>query len=216
MSRWLYPFERRVRRRRIIRAAVLLVVCYAVLSALDYTLFHALYVGPERRSVIEAKDWYRTLRVAGTLFPWLFIGGALWAATAKPDRGEGPRLLAAAALAGAAAELLQMLLGRLRPDATDGRHIYRGLLARFTDTHGLGLPSSHAAVAFGAAFMIAFLYPRAGAIALIAAAGCGLTRLLSGAHFSTDIFVAALVGYAIARLLRPGGWGAGREGLLLP
>ena len=31
-------------------------------------------------------------------------------------------------------------------------------------------------------------------------------RVVSGAHFASDIFAAALLGYAVARLLRPGGW----------
>jgi membrane-associated phospholipid phosphatase len=90
--------------------------------------------------------------------------------------------------------------------------VYRGLLERFRDTSGLGLPSSHAAVAFAAGFMVWFVYPRAGPVALAVAAGCGLTRMLAGAHFGTDVFVAGVVGYAIARLLRPGGWAGHRKG----
>jgi len=211
MTSWSSPYERRMRRRRRISTLAALLAVFLVLYWLDRSLFHWLYVGdgePVRK--LELRDWYRTLRVTGTLWPWLFIGAAMWLySRGGKARGRAAwaeaRILAAAAVAGGVAEFLQMLTGRLRPNATDGLHVYRGW-DRFTNTSGLGLPSSHAAVAFAAAFMVAFIYPRAGVVAVLAAMGCGLSRMLAGAHFATDVFVAAVVGYAMARLIRPGGW----------
>lgn len=208
MSVWLSGIERRAlwsRRRRTL--AVLLAVFLALLL-LDKTIYERLYVNnPDT-------DFMRTLRVTGSLWPWLFVGAALIAqATALRPRvrglaGAGAMIFLSAALSGLIAEGLQVLTGRLRPNKADpeGTHQFRGLLDRFHDTSNLAFPSSHAAVAFGAAFLLWFVYPRAGAVALVAAAGCGLTRMLAGAHFASDVFAAAVLGYATARLLRPGGW----------
>lgn len=218
MSEWLSTYERRERRRRRVRTALGVSVALAALWAVDRSMYH--WLKPEDNEALrrlELRDWYRTLRVAGTLWPWLFITAGLWLhARGRGDEKGGwaaVRILAAAAAGGAVAEVMQMLCGRLRPSETRGEHVYRGLLERFRDTSGLALPSSHAAVAFAAGYMVWFIYPRAGAAALAAAAGCGLTRMLAGAHFASDVFVAGLVGYAMARLLRPGGWAGPRKGL---
>ena len=66
------------------------------------------------------------------------------------------------------------------------------------------MPSSHAAVAFGGAWMLAALYPRAAPIALALAAGCALTRVLEGDHWLSDVVAAGALGWAVARACRPG------------
>jgi membrane-associated phospholipid phosphatase len=216
MSRWLYPFERRVAWGRVRRLAIATLLVFLVLLLLDRGLFHALYVGDARLEALEGRDWYRTLRVIGTLWLWAPLCGALLLAGAPRIRDGAARILVSAVLAGLAAEVLQVLAGRLRPNGNDGEHRFRGLIERFSNPDDLAFPSSHAAVAFGAACMAAFLWPRAGVVAVAMAVACGWTRLMSGAHFASDVFGAAVLGYAIARLLRPGGWWGDRRGLLLP
>ena len=71
-------------------------------------------------------------------------------------------------------------------------------------------------MAFGAAFMVWFLWPAAGLVALLGAGLCGLTRLMAGGHFLSDVLGAALVGYAMSRLMRPGSWRGGDRGPFLP
>jgi membrane-associated phospholipid phosphatase len=233
VSRWLYPFERRLlwRRRLLWWGGIALV--FVVLLLLDRAAFHFLFVGadPElgegRLHRIEGKDWYKAFRTVGTLWPWIFLCAGLALHGFSLRRAQLARaadslisgailILTAAVASGLLAEILQVLTGRLRPKDTGGEHIFRGLIDRLSNSDGVGFPSSHAAVAFGAAFMIYFLWPGAGFAALIAAALCGLTRLLSGAHFVTDIFAAAVLGYAMGRILRPGSWHGLRRGLLLP
>ncbi len=226
MNTYLFPFERRAIRRRRLVTLGLVLLAFLALGLFDRAGYHAFFVGEARLERIEDKDWYRAFRIAGTLWPWLFIAAAMVLhglarqrrlhGKEAPEATAGLLILAAAVAAGALAEILQVVTGRLRPGATDGRTVFRGLFERFINSDGLGFPSSHAAVAFGAAFMICFLYPAAGVVPLVAALLCGLTRLLAGAHFLTDIFGAALAGYAMARLLRPGGWSGARRGLFLP
>jgi membrane-associated phospholipid phosphatase len=63
------------------------------------------------------------------------------------------------------------------------------------------MPSSHAVVAFGAAAMLSRLFPRARPVWWLLGWGCGLTRVLHGRHFFSDIVLAAIVGWLIAALL---------------
>jgi len=63
------------------------------------------------------------------------------------------------------------------------------------------MASSHTAVAFGAAAMLARLFPGARIVWYGVAAGCALTRVASGAHFMSDVVVGALLGWLAAWML---------------
>ncbi len=56
----------------------------------------------------------------------------------------------------------------------------------------------HGAVAFGAAFMLWRLHPRAAPVWMALACGCGATRVLSRAHFVSDVVASAFVGFGVA------------------
>jgi membrane-associated phospholipid phosphatase len=88
----------------------------------------------------------------------------------------------------------------LRPGET-GEYIFRAWSERTFSSGGLGMPSSHAVVAFGAAAMLSRLFPRARPVWWLLGWGCGLTRVLHGRHFVSDVVLAAIVGWLIAALL---------------
>jgi membrane-associated phospholipid phosphatase len=56
-------------------------------------------------------------------------------------------------------------------------------------------------VAFAAAATLARLFPEASILWYGLALGCALTRVASGAHFMSDVVVAALVGYGATYIL---------------
>ena len=144
---------------------------------------------------LREADWHRALRVAGFLPVWMAIGLALARHHRRPQLGLG--LFLSAGLSGLVAELGKLLIRRARPSASTS---YTFLpLPDDLSTAGLGMPSSHAAVAFGGAFLLARLYPRTGPVVVLWAAGCGLTRLLDGAHFLSDVVAAAGLAWLIAR-----------------
>jgi membrane-associated phospholipid phosphatase len=116
---------------------------------------------------------------------------------------RGALLLAAPVGGGIGAEPLKLLLRRERPWAHDGEWVFRAFTERPFSTGGLALPSSHAMVAFAAAFMLARLFPRAAPVWWLLAAGCGLTRVMAGAHFVSDIVVAALGAWLVVAALWP-------------
>jgi membrane-associated phospholipid phosphatase len=153
---------------------------------------------------VYGEDWGRMLRVMGFLPVWVAVGLGLiledrdWGR--RLVRGRGGLLIAGGALGGAAAELLKLAFQRLRPGEV-GEHVFRSWSERTWSTGGLGLPSSHALVAFGAAAVLARLFPRAWWLWWALAWGCGYTRIAAGRHFLSDVVVAAFVGWLVGALV---------------
>src|SRR5260370_30463795 len=81
--------------------------------------------------------------------------------------------------------------------------MFRPWLDQPFSTAKLGLPSSEAAVAFAAAAMLARLFPESRVLWYGLALGCALTRVASGAHFLSDVALAALVGYVVTLTFSP-------------
>jgi membrane-associated phospholipid phosphatase len=108
-----------------------------------------------------------------------------------------------AALGGIIAELLKIVLRRERPGLTDGAHVFRSWSEQPFSTARLGLPSSEVAVAFAAATALARLFPNAWLLWYALAVGCAVTRVASGAHFMSDVLLAALVGYGSTLIIWP-------------
>lgn len=176
-------------------AAVLALAVVTLLDRAAYRFFKA----PDD---IEIRDWYKLLRIVGYLPTWILIGLAIDVAVVKGARrlSDGVLLMFSAGLAGGAAEVLKLVVGRQRP-GPDGEYVFRGLFSGFVNGGGLGMPSSHAAVAFGGAFMLSWLRPGTGPVILTAAMGCALTRLLGADHFLSDVTVGALLAYPISRMI---------------
>lgn len=158
-------------------------------------------------------DWGRMLRVAGYVPTWILVSLALLlidrarlragAVRTFPVRDMWSRavlLTVSAAASGLLAEGLKLVVRRERPAIVDDHAVY--LFRAFSDaplsSSGLGMPSSHTAVAFGAAFMLCRLHPAATPIWLVIGVGCAATRVLARAHFTSDVVAAAFLGYAVA------------------
>ena len=179
------------------RFIVIAVLSLAVAHLLDPLAFRYL-----RYADVNTTDWGRLLRVMGFLPTWLAAATAL----ALHDRPEPWRfrraqlLFFSAALSGLAGEILKILIRRLRPGET-GDYVFRSFAERPFSSGGLGMPSSHAIVAFGAAAMLARIFPRAWLVWWGLAWGCGLTRVLHGKHFVSDVVLAAIIAWLVAALL---------------
>ncbi|MGE3109296.1 MAG: phosphatase PAP2 family protein [Phycisphaerales bacterium] len=180
---------------------------------------------------LESSDWYRTLRIIGAPYIWVFaavvfilvdaprsrrtsIGVAEAAAgSSAPEGGyfTGPHpalrratfLLLSSLVSGGLAEVLKACVGRLKPDVSDGWYRFASLRERFVGFHwnDLGFVSSHAATAFGACFALCIMLPRGTAVFMLMATGCAATRLLAGAHYLSDTFGAVLLAYVVVRVM---------------
>lgn len=149
-------------------------------------------------SVYE-KDWGRLLRSMGFLPTWLLMALAWWLQVREPaKRRTGAWLLVLGpALGGLAAEVLKLLVRRLRPDPEQFGYAFRSFADGLWSNRGMGMPSSHTLVAFAGAFALARLFPRARWVFYALAAGCGLSRVMATAHYLSDTVVAACVGWGV-------------------
>jgi membrane-associated phospholipid phosphatase len=92
-----------------------------------------------------------------------------------------------------------MLLRRERPNLHDGTYYWRSFTDHPWSTGNIGLPSSHTMVAFAGAGMASYLFPRTWPAWMLLAAGCAFTRVAAGAHFLSDVVLAAAAGLFISR-----------------
>jgi membrane-associated phospholipid phosphatase len=171
---------------------------FALLATTAIVIAHLLdgwaWVHLVRDGVYDT-DRGRLLRVVGYYPLWILMGAALW--LQSRDRRRGLLLILVPGVAGLAAEVLKLLLRRERPGPHDGAYVFRSFTDQPWSTKMLGLPSSHALVAFGGAWLLCRLYPRGWPIWLGLAAGCALTRVQARAHFLSDVTVAAVAAWVV-------------------
>jgi membrane-associated phospholipid phosphatase len=116
-----------------------------------------------------------------------------------------PRVAAAALAAGGAADVVKMLIMRSRPNDIPAQFAgsiwatFGQWLPWWSGNSGLqSFPSAHTATAAGMAAALAWLYPQGRRlfVALVVLVGC--QRIISGAHFPSDVLTGAAVGCTAA------------------
>ncbi|MEP7067176.1 MAG: phosphatase PAP2 family protein [Gemmatimonadota bacterium] len=185
--------------RRTILRDVLIAIAVVALSLLadGWVSEHVRY------GHVYDTDWGRMLRNFGYLPFWFFAALAL----ALNDRESrewwrrGALLAAAPTAAGIFGELLKITVRRLRPPDDGSAYHFRPFSDHPLSSRGFGFPSSHAIVAFGAAAILARMFPRARAVWYAAAVGCAVSRLLAHAHFFSDVVAAGAAGIGVSALL---------------
>tara|TARA_R110002020_G_scaffold36530_7_gene109911 strand:- start:401 stop:1135 length:735 start_codon:yes stop_codon:yes gene_type:complete len=99
----------------------------------------------------------------------------------------------AVGLPGLAVNLLKRLFGRARPDhyADLGAFHFQPIL---NDWSFQSFPSGHSTTAIGTALVLGFLLPRYYALVLFIAVMTGLSRIVTGQHYPTDVIAGFVVG----------------------
>lgn len=170
--------------------------------------------------------WHGTLSPAlRGLFRWLtelgrgnwilFLSGLYFLLSLARDAAAlGPRLRArravraaaalyvflAVALAGALAVTAKYLFGRARPNVFAETGPYAFDIVSF-DARWASFPSGHAATAMALATALAMLFPRARFVFLCAGFWVAVSRLVTRAHYPSDVLAGCLLGALLAWLL---------------
>lgn len=185
-----------------VRGVAVTAVALVVATLIDRWAYETV-----RLAGVLDEDWGRLLRVMGFMGTWfaLALAVGLHDAGVEPPLARPKRrawlLLLSPGLAGLAAEVLKILIRRERPALNEGAYGFRSWGERTWSGAGLAFPSSHVAVAFGGAAMLAILFPRARWVGYVLAAGCALTRIFAGAHFVSDTVLGAGLGWLMAQWL---------------
>lgn len=107
---------------------------------------------------------------------------------------------AAIALSGIAAQIVKHLVGRARPVLFDADGAFHFELFSIRNTLA-SFPSGHTTSAFAAAVAIGYMRPAWRPWLLGAAVAIGLSRVLVGAHYPSDVVGGAALGSAVSLLL---------------
>jgi membrane-associated phospholipid phosphatase len=179
-------------------AALFITLAFLVVPALgDQWAYSQLYI-PR----IYDRDWAMALRATGTLYVWIPVALIFWLVQREQDPNLAKKrvwlVLGSPVLAGLLCEVMKLVIRRERPDVDHGQWVFRAWSDHTFSSAGLATPSSHTMVAFGAATMMARMYPRARWVFYTIALGCGATRMLSHAHYLSDVTFGALLGWAVA------------------
>lgn len=143
--------------------------------------------------------------------------GAVWIALALvlAWRSRRVKVLVLVVLADLAAEgladVLKAAIPRRRPPL-----LYPEPKTLVHDPHSHSFPSGHATTSFACATVLALTYPRAAVAFYVLAAAIAFSRVYVGVHWPSDVLAGALLGIAIALLLRAAirsrSWRARRAG----
>lgn len=123
-----------------------------------------------------------------------------------PDRRRFvPQLLAGSLGAGIVANLVKLLVIRIRPRDLEVLpatvwETFGGLFSMVDGNRSQSFPSAHTATAVGLAVMLSASYPRGRWFFTAMAILVGMQRIHCSAHFPSDVFAGAVVGWIVAVL----------------
>jgi membrane-associated phospholipid phosphatase len=123
-----------------------------------------------------------------------------------PGRRWGiPRVALCALAAGGAADLLKMLVLRVRPYESALEGSVWATFGQWFPVLGVGspgqsFPSAHTATAVGFAAALIWLYPQGRFLFSLLAVLVGCQRVVCGAHYLSDVLIGAAAGCLVAQL----------------
>ncbi len=157
---------------------ILLLAASYTVSRWDVNIVNAL-----RDLRVDDTTFRRSLTVVGKAeIAFLFVIMLCWI---TGNRRFLWRYAWSGAIAGLVVTVMKLAIARERPRASDFD----------------SFPSGHSQVAFVFAVIVAAEFPKFAVPAFAAAIGIGLFRITSEAHFPSDVFAGAAIGFFVARMV---------------
>ncbi len=178
---------------------ILLIVGMLCIFTIDYSVgkhFTTLRLHGELRAFVDAAEHF------GTPYGQILILLCLTVSTGWKERRVF-RIFVGATAAGLVANILKLLIGRSRPKAFDfdNSHILDSFTGWLPFHSGGSLlesfPSAHTASAFGFAALLAWAFPKGRVVFMLMGLLVGVQRTTAAAHFPSDIFAGAAIGWLI-------------------
>jgi membrane-associated phospholipid phosphatase len=202
-------------------AAAVAVAVLAVFAAVDPQLSVAGQGLPG--PVVLALEWITHLGESGwILIPALVlfvVSGLLGVALAKEPARSALREMAATwaflfigvGFPSLVTTIVKRMIGRSRPEHLEAVGAFDFRTMSWLDWTYQSFPSGHATTAFALCFVVSFLAPRSFPWMLGMAVLVGLSRIVVGAHYATDVIGGAIVGvlgaYIVRNVFASRGWG---------
>lgn len=139
--------------------------------------------------------WIKGLSRTGDGHLYLLAGLVLWAF--EPEHGN---LFLYTALLAYSLELPVYLLLKKSFKRQRPCDLFNNLHAHITPSDKFSLPSGHTAAAFLMASLVAHFYPSVAILVYLWASCIGLSRILLGVHYPSDIVAGAILGLFISFL----------------
>ncbi|MBU5558022.1 MAG: phosphatase PAP2 family protein [Candidatus Aenigmatarchaeota archaeon] len=179
---------------------------FEIVAAYAITMAYGLFIVDQSTSLLI----FNTLAVAtpiwillsnvGSMVVWLFVAAGIffWGQFSSMGRKLRGRTAGAVLFFGiwfnaAVAFLLKNMIARPRPP-------YELSVFELVHDYGTSMPSGHAQMAFMAAMILGYYYPKARTPLLAFAVLIALSRVGIGAHWVLDVLVGAANGLLIAAL----------------
>ncbi len=172
--------------------------------SVDLPIAHTLREWNHSETVHAYLDYFDVFEPFGQCLMGVLVVAALMHQLDASRRWAIPRLAACTAAGGLMADLLKMLLARTRPydfafDGSVWSTFGPWLPGWSAGSGGQSFPSGHTATAAALAAALMWLYPngRRLFVALVILVGC--QRIVSGAHFPSDVLFGAAAGCLMAQ-----------------
>lgn len=214
LARWKIAERRSATQGRRIEAMVALLVCAAIFATAilgDASITVAMRdVAPFVKTVflkitqLGESGWIFALSAAVIFISLLARGrglGARMDAALGLLAGRAFFILGVNAVAGLVSLALKMTFGRARPRLYDSFGPFHFDMFSVKSSV-LSFPSGHSVTAFATATALAFMAPRAGKALILLAALIGLSRVVTGAHYPSDVIAGMAIGVAVVMFMR--------------
>lgn len=142
------------------------------------------------RMMRSMEDWGENIFISCVLF-------AMWQLDTK-RRSRVVLLIAAALLSTIPVEGIKRIVGRERPDLSQGITHFRGPGFGSQGGDFQSFPSGHTAAGASFSGSLSTFYPALKPVAVGLAVGCGASRIWKERHFLSDCFAGGVLGFAFA------------------